>query len=172
MNESDLENELQKLRPSAPPAALEEAIARELRGLVVTAPFPTPRAHQLSGTISRSKPRLFSRLFSGLCWAGAGAAAALLASASLDRLHTPAAPGAQPALAATVSENVFEETESSRHLLDTEDTGLIYTEEQEPTRVVRYSSLERYVWANPATGARVEVEVPREDLVLVPVSYQ
>lgn len=168
MNESDFENALRKLSPAAPPARLEEAIAREL---TETLPSPAPRAHPLSGEIGRPKEGPFSRLFFGLCWATGGATAALITAFSLGMLHAPQASVPQPALTAKV-ENVFEPAESSREVLETEDDGLIYTEEQEPNRVVRYNSMERYVWANPATGARVEVEVPREDVVLVPVSFQ
>ena len=169
MNESDFENALRKLSPAAPPARLEQAIARELTKATLSL---APRVHQLSGKIIRTKERPLSRLFFGLCWATGGAAVALIAAFGLGLLHTPqTTPVAQPTLVAK-AENIFEATESSRELLETEDSGLIYTEEQEPNRVVRYNSMERYVWANPATGAQVEVEVPREDVVLVPVSFQ
>lgn len=169
MNESDFENALRKLSPAAPPARLEQAIARELSETTVLS--PALREHRLSGKIVRPKESPFSRLLSGLCWAIGGAAAALIAAFGLDLLHSPQASTVQPDLVAK-AENIFEPTESSRQLLGTEESDLIYTDEQEPNRVVRYNSMERYVWANPATGAQVEVEVPREDVVLVPVSFQ
>jgi hypothetical protein len=48
----------------------------------------------------------------------------------------------------------------------------VYDEDQQPAQVLNYAAIERYVWANPATGARLEVEVPREERVLIPVSFQ
>ena len=42
----------------------------------------------------------------------------------------------------------------------------------EPARVVRYTTLEHHVWTHPVTGARLEVEVPREDIVLIPLAMQ
>ncbi|MEI9894844.1 MAG: hypothetical protein WDN28_13410 [Chthoniobacter sp.] len=41
-----------------------------------------------------------------------------------------------------------------------------------PAREVRYTYLERHAWSNPHTGARVYLEVPREDVYLLPVSLQ
>jgi len=170
MNESDFENALRKLSPTAPPVRLDQAIARELSE--TTTLSLAPREYRLSGEILRPQESPRSRLFFGLCSATGGAAAALVAVFGLGLLRTPQmAPLAQPPLVAK-AENIFEPTESSRQLLATEESGLIYTDEQEPNRVVRYNSMERYVWANPATGAQVEVEVPREDVVLVPVSFQ
>ena len=49
---------------------------------------------------------------------------------------------------------------------------MIYEDDQEPARLVRYSTLEHHVWTHPRTGARLEVEVPREDIVLIPIAMQ
>ncbi len=168
MNESDFENELRKLRPTTPSNRLEEQIARDL---AATTTAPDPHSYPRSGTISRKKESPIMRLLSGLGWACGGAAVAVLVTTTM--YSTPPSPqaGTQTERAIEV-ENVFEPAESSRELLATEDSGVIYTEEEEPTRVVRYNSMERYVWANPTTGARIEVEVPREDVVLLPVSFQ
>jgi hypothetical protein len=57
-------------------------------------------------------------------------------------------------------------------MVGTEIGGFFYGDDLAPNRVVRYSSVERRAWADPATGARVEMEVPREDVLLVPVSFQ
>lgn len=39
-------------------------------------------------------------------------------------------------------------------------------------RQIRFSSIERHVWNDPDTGARMEVEVPREDVRFMPVAMQ
>lgn len=163
MNESDLENELRTLRPVSPSAGLETAIARELESSLLSKAVPAPS----SGIIPRPQESILGRLLSGLCWASCGAAAVILAL-SLGLVHIPSL--VKPAV--TQKENFFEPAESSREFVAAQDGGLIYTADQEPTRVVRYNSMERHVWANPSTGARVEVEVPREDVVLVPVAFQ
>ena len=41
-----------------------------------------------------------------------------------------------------------------------------------PAREVRYTYRERHEWSNPKTGARVVLEVPREDVYLLPASLQ
>lgn len=168
MNESDFENELRKLRPAAPPPRLEQAIARELETPVTVL---KRHEHPRAGVIIRPKESALPRLLSGLGWAFGGAAVALIATISLYPLPADQ-PVAQVPAAIEVEEDFFEPSESSRQLLAAEESDVIYTEEEEPTRVVRYNSMERYVWANPSTGAQVEVEVPREDIVLLPVSFQ
>jgi hypothetical protein len=168
MNESDFENELRRLRPAAPLPRMEQAIAREL---TEAATVQKLHGHPRSGTIVRTKESPLARLLSGLGWACGGAAVAVIATISLYPFPTP-----QPVTYApdvVESEDVlFEPSESSSELLATAESGVIYTDEEEPTRILRYNSLERYVWANPSTGARVEVEMPREDVVLLPVSFQ
>lgn len=165
MNESDFENELRKLRPTVPSARLEKAIDRELAAMPLKV-YEHPR----SVMISRPEENLFAGLLSRFCWACGGAAAAVVTMVYLNAF--PASHTATSAANKSQVEQIFEPAESSRKLLATEDGGVVYTAEEEPARVVRYNSMERYVWANPTTGARVEVEVPREDVVLVPVSFQ
>jgi hypothetical protein len=55
-------------------------------------------------------------------------------------------------------------------LLDASDEGIV-DHGDSVARVVRYSSVERRKWTD-AKGAVTVVEVPREDVVLLPVSFQ
>ena len=161
-NESDFENQLRTLRPIAPSLALEESIARTLashRAVVI---------HRSETAMER--PGLFERIFPGLRWAFAGAAAALAVISAIHHFDPPATLPAAPAVA--VAEPDFEPVEVTRALVTTEDGGVVYENEDEPARLVRYTTLERHVWTHPVTGARLEVEVPREDLVLVPIAMQ
>ena len=165
MNLSDLENQLRTLKPVKPSAELEQAIAREL-------------AHALrpatAGVIPRGSETPGGRLLSGLCWAFGGAAVAVIATVCIYASQT--VPAADAPLAATVPPGsrpiVFEPVAASREFMDAEAGELVYAEDNAPARVVTYRSRERHVWTNPSTGAQVELEVPRQDVMLVPVSFQ
>ncbi len=157
MNEPDFENQLRALRPLAPSASLEENIARELT---------SPRA--IATVESRGEaPGFFERIFPGLRWAFAGAAGAAAVLLAMGRLQPPSV------LPATQSASAdFETVEVTRDLVAAEDGGLVYEDEDEPARLVRYTTIERHVWTHPGSGARLEVEIPREDVVIVPIAMQ
>ena len=166
-NEPEFENELRALRPLAPSPALEEGIARQLatqRALVTVEKNAAviPR-RELDLEIAR--PGFFERIFPGLGWACAGAAAAVAVVFAIHRFETPMS-------VVAVAEADFEPQSISRDIVTAEDHGIIYEDDAEPARLVRYTLVEHRVWTHPVTGARLEVEVPREDLVLVPVAIQ
>ncbi len=171
MNESEFENELRALRPAKPSAAVESAIQRELNREAAPILLPPDRA----GIIARPRESLASRILTGLCWAASGAFATALAFMFLPALRpqlpTPAVPGASQTAQATAPDR-FQEVGSARRVIATEAGGLFYTSEKQPAELVRCSSVERHTWQNPATGTHLEVEVPREDVVLVPVAFQ
>jgi hypothetical protein len=164
MNESEFENELRALRPLPPSVTSIQAVARQLAqgeddAILAVRPAANPRERH--------------SLLWGLCWALGGAAAAVAVLLSLESAHGAGALRLQaPAPTPSASPRGFHPTESSRELVSAEVGGLVYGDDLAPNRVLRYSSVERRAWADPATGARVEMEVPREDLLLVPVSFQ
>lgn len=171
MNESDFENELRTLRPVTPSAALEAKIAREISTSHVIAVSAT------SGTLARraeyrtAEPGMFSRMATAFGWALAGAVGAVAVAwlaGSFDKPRQVAAPAGTVAAV----EPDFEPAGVTRELIAAEDGGVIYDDDQEPTRVLRYTILEHHLWSHPVTGARLEVEVPREDIVLMPVAMQ
>ena len=171
-NEPEFENELRALRPLAPSPALEEGIARQLatqRALVTVEKNAAviPR-RELDLEIAR--PGFFERIFPGLRWACAGAAAAVAIVFAIHRFDKPEASSSATSLA--VAEADFEPESIARDIVTAEDQGIIYEDDAEPARLVRYTLVEHRVWTHPVTGARLEVEVPREDLVLVPVAMQ
>lgn len=168
MNESEFENELRALRPSNPTPEMEEAIRRELR----SGPFLKEVAGDRETARSLPRESILSQILTGLCWAAGGATAAVLALLLFQSQRNSPRSEAPPALAAASSANAYQETTATTELLKAEDGGLLYDKNEQPEEVLRYSSMERHAWENPVTGARVEVEVPREDVVLVPVSFQ
>jgi hypothetical protein len=168
LNESELEQELRLIRPSPASAGLEEKIAAALGRRELTLAEHTPTAAILRrGAIKRS---VLGQWWQGLGWALAGAAAAVAVVALLE--HRESATPSSVATAETAPASTFEPTESSEELVTAEDEGLLLDSDQEPVRQVRYRSLERHVWVNPQTGARMEFEVPREDVRFVSVAMQ
>jgi len=159
MNEANFEKDLQRLlRPAPPSAALHSRIRRELR-----TPVELPAS---AGT-----PGLVHRFLRDFGWACAGAAAALAALAFVPTKQGPANPpraSAPPAAQATA----FEHDKTSNELLTEEDSDQLVETDDGPAREVRYNYRERHEWSNPQTGARVVLEVPREDVYLLPVSLQ
>jgi len=79
---------------------------------------------------------------------------------------------ANPPAAATAEPAAFEHDETTHELVSTENSDQLIETDEGPAREVRYSYVERHAWSNPQTGARVVLEVPREDVYLVPVSLQ
>ncbi len=170
-NESEFENQLHALRPLAPSPALEESIARQLaagRALATVEPRAAAIRHR---EIAVDRPSFFDRIFPGLRWAVAGAVAAVAVIAAVS--HFSDKPAASPSTSTVAAvEPDFEPEGITRELVSAEDGGVVYENEQEPARLVRYTTLERHVWTHPLTGARLEVEIPREDIVLVPIAMQ
>ena len=173
MNESDLENELRALRPIAPSTNLEDRIAADLGEGRVAAAAPRTLRAPGAGVIARpAAPGFFAPWLRGLGWALAGATAAVALLLHFQKAEQPEKAGTSMIAAADDEANSFLPAESEREFVDADDSGILYGEGEEPLREIRYRSVERYAWTNPETGARVEVEVPREDVVLMPVAMQ
>ena len=49
------------------------------------------------------------------------------------------------------------------------DEGIVFLRNGLTARRYRYEFIDRIVWENPSDGAIVEMEIPREEVVLVPV---
>lgn len=185
MNDSELENELRALLPAAPSPHLAERIERQLAAPRVAAPT--------AGVIPASaKPRSSFAWLWNLGWAGAGAAIAVVAitvfslapkksNSTADSTPSSEAPQlvalnkASPSTtksAVATEDQAFEPTQSSRELIAVDNSDEVLETADGPVREVRYTYLERLAWAHPTTGARLEIEVPREDVYLMPVSLQ
>lgn len=173
MNDSDLENQLRSLAPAPPSADLAARIGRQL----ATAPSPVRTA----GVITRpARVTHALRWLQDLGWAGVGAAVALTGVMLFTTAHQTATPPATSLAAAppvtsspvVTQDQAFEPAETSRELIAVNNSNELVETEDGPVREVRYTYLERLAWAHPRTGARLEIEVPREDVYLMPVSLQ
>lgn len=173
MNESEFENELRALKPAAPSPALGKRIAAQMpTQALALAPERTLARPRSAGVIAKPQPgSTLLALLRGLLWAGAGAAAA----SAFFLTHAPQMPAAAPDAAREniAAAQAAQPEEAVSELIASQDEGLIYDRDSaEPQRQMRYTWLERRIWTNPQTGAVIELEVPREDVVLMPVAMQ
>jgi len=168
MNESDLEKELRSLLPISPSERLAERIAADLEQVAQS------REHEkAAGTIERpvKESSWFGWRSLLLPAIGLAAIAVLLVinhegkeRSRTASTHSESSTGTAVAMDETPDESVAE-------LIEAKDEGVVYENDQ-PQRQVRMVFLERHTWTNPQTGAVIEFEVPREDIVLMPVAMQ
>ncbi|MEK0450456.1 MAG: hypothetical protein RL088_2724 [Verrucomicrobiota bacterium] len=157
MKDSELESQLLSLRPVEPSPTLEQRIARDLAG---HAPAPA------TGSLRREGGGWARWIFSRLAWAASGAVAALVISHATSGGTT--APVRNGNSSNATGPLVVQETSE---VLNMNNEGLTVDAEHGLARVVRLTSIERRSWVD-ATGAEITTEKPREELVLVPVTYQ
>jgi len=151
MNDTELEDELRALRPAAPAPELRNRIAEALEPRAAFAPPPM------------LTPSAFSRWVERLIWAGAGAAACAMVFMATG-MHRPVAVhvahGAEPKNGvASSAPHVSEEP------LAWTDEGVQFIGNQIPARLLRRIAVERHV-----SDDGIEVQVPREDVILLPVA--
>lgn len=155
MNDHDLETLLSGLPPRGPSAALSQKVAKELQADRQWMHTPAPaRTHRWLGSVS---------------WAAAGAAAAVL---TMSLFPGPGGAGTSPAVASAPAPAVMPVT-TIREVVSAENEGIQYNASSRlPERRVRLMSVERHVWTDPRDGAQIILEQPREESVVLPVSFQ
>jgi len=63
----------------------------------------------------------------------------------------------------------FEPVVAENLLQERIDEGIVFLNNGAAARKYRYEFIDRVVWKNPADGSTMEIEVPREEVVMVPV---
>lgn len=178
MNDSTFEETLRSLRPVAPAPTLEQRIGESLAAsstLAADARKNAPASGVMRPAINSGG---LARWWRDLGWALAGATAAILTFAWFSRETSTTLPapeavaGAMELAQASGAPDTFEHSAASEELVATEDATEIVETDDGLVRPVRYTYLERHTWANARTGARMEIEVPREDVYLRPVFLQ
>lgn len=173
MNDTEFETQLRGLlRPVAASPDLRERIREDLGATAMKLPA-------YAGAVPRPKRSFLQILLRDFGWACAGAAAALAVLTMLPSKQVPVSlpgetvtvPGTSDATA-TSQTNTFEHNETTNELVAAQDSEQLVETTGGPAREVHYTYLERHAWSNPHTGARVYLEVPREDVYLLPVSLQ
>jgi hypothetical protein len=104
---------------------------------------------------------------------GSNLSSAPLAGAASSTTPVSSVPIAASLPAGAGDAGDFQAVETTRELVSTEEEGqVLFRNGNSPVRQVRNLYREHHSWANPRTGARVEIEIPREDVYLKPVSLQ
>ncbi len=158
MNETDLEKMLAGLTPASPSAKLEGRVERDMMmgaGLRVIEGGAPAKTHS------------HARWWQPVTWAALGAAAAV-AVTSLS----PTGPEAARGVASAGTDASTLPINSTREWLNADDQGVQFNSEKLPERRVRLVSMERHEWIDPRDGAQIAVEIPREDMVVLPVEFQ
>ena len=115
-----------------------------------------------------------------LAWGGLVTAASIMIVAGLSFFHggvdiVPESVGdladAQPieSRESISGKNAFQPILAQNNLKDRVDEGIVFLGDGLTARKYRYEFIDRVVWKNPSNGAFVEMEVPRDEVVLIPV---
>jgi hypothetical protein len=198
---SDLEKELQKLRPAQPSPMLFERVGEALKDFRASAAADAkPRrrrftewsrreASDIDGQLVRARKRERTSQTPYNWWSlGFGLAAAailiLFAVVTMERRHeqretvaqSSTAPETRPAplrAERSTSPGRFVPAGGTNLVYNARDEGLHFADGSErPLRRVRYSTRQTWRWRNPETGASLRVSYPSEEIVLIPVSVQ
>lgn len=160
----DFEERLRQFRPGPVPSGLETRIGQAL---------------EAGARASRRR-----RMGSTIAWGGIIVAASVLITFGVllfnGRLNFASGGNPVPAAAAQSSANsnlpgtgqpadTFAPVLAENNLQNRVDEGIVFLRNGLTARRYRYEFLDRVVWKNPATGAVVEMEIPRDEVILVPV---
>lgn len=161
----ELENELARLTPRRPSAALLDRMEHDLGPV---SPVTVPRQYKSATTLRSWK-------WAGWSLAGAATAAILLVALTINR--EPAAPGSLIAPAPAVSAvpvgapvNRYEPVKVISVLYDLKEDGAATLPDQTEGRQVRYRYVDTYTWRNPATKASLRWSVPRDEVRVIRAS--
>ena len=166
---SDLEAELQQLRPAAPSP---ELMTRVAQSLAEPSSF-TPTA----GILPRRKVPLSWFAFGGLGFAAATAffmlARVEVSDQTRQQKRALAAISPAPAMSQAQAVSGLVPDGLTRVVYNTRDEGLVYPEDAiTPVRRVRSRSRETLQWRDPGTGASLRVSYPTEEVEFIPISGQ
>lgn len=154
----ELESELKTLQPRRAAASWLNQINRELAAELPAAARPR----------YASATNLNSGKWLGWRTAGLAAALALVALAGFVsfRSSPPVAP--PPALAAAPA---YQPVAATNVLYDFKDEGVVQLDRDTPARQVRARYVDTYTWKNPRNNASLKWTVPRDEIRVVPASY-
>lgn len=178
---NEIERELQKLTPSAAPEELIQRLESSLdRAVPVTALKNHDRSRSLSevGFWLRGISRVVtqSRALPVL-----GTVTAMIVFGIWYFNRPTPGNGERVSVGGTnpvsgkqgmglVKEDTFRPFEVENHLVDAADDGIIAMIGDVPFRRVRYQLIDSYTWKNDADGASIRMAVPREEILIIPVS--
>jgi len=153
-----LETELKQLQPASPPPGLKDSIAARLE--------QPGNQSETSGT-RRILP--FAPIFIGM------AASLALVLGIHWYVQEPSAPPAHqanqaPETATASASSIYEPIHAEQQLTDAFEDGVFLNDKNQPVRKYRYQFVDSVTLKNRNDGALYNMMVPREEIVLVPVS--
>jgi len=155
----ELENLLRGLAPAAVSPDLRTRVEEELR----------LDMSWLSQTVQ--KPRAV-RWLAPVTYAAMGAAAAIVAMSAFSSSVTAPASSQTSIAASTASKSGVMPVSTISEWDDVQDEGIRYTADRLPEKHVRVRGTERHLYIDPRDGAEIIVEYPREQSLVLPVSFQ
>jgi hypothetical protein len=156
----ELENLLRSLAPAAVSPELRIRVEEELR----------LDMSWLSQTAQ--KPRAV-RWLAPVAYAAMGAAAAMVAMSAFTSTITPTGSSSQATVAAsTAAKSGVMPVSTISEWDDVQVEGIRYTADRLPEKHVRVRGTERHLYIDPRDGAEIIVEYPREQSLVLPVSFQ
>jgi anti-sigma-K factor RskA len=150
LNEPQLENLLRGLAPAAASPALTQRVDEELK-------------LDMSWLSTNRQHRPMPRWLTSATWASLGAAAAV---AVMSYLPQPTPSSALATTPAVLPVSTIREWE------DVQNDGIHYSAERLPEQHMTVISRERQTWIDPRDGAQMTVEYPRQQKLVLPVSFQ
>jgi hypothetical protein len=166
---SDLEAELNRMRPCAPSPELQSRLAATLDR--PTAPTAQP--------VRIDRSVIFRGGWRWVLWPAAVAAAVMLALV-ITRRTDPVLPSADQTvhptggneagpIAPATAADLYEPVSAENVLYDSRDEGLITLDDGTAAHRVFQCYLDTYTWRNPRTHASLSWTVPRDELRVIPV---
>ncbi len=141
-----------------------------------------------SALTSLQNHRRMNKIFAFAAWGGMGVAATIIVVFGLllfnGRLQPPEAGsepvaleiGESPSLDQEGTDPVpalerksFRPVLAENNLKNRIDEGIVFLRNGLTARRYRYEFVDRVVWKNPTNGAVMEMEIPRDEVVLIPV---
>ena len=155
----ELENLLRGLAPAAVSPELRTRVEEELR----------LDMSWLSQTTKR--PRAV-RWLAPVTYAALGAAAAIAVMSAFSSSITLPASTSKPTVAVNAPQSGVMPVSTISDWDDVQAEGIRYTADRMPQKHVRVRGTERHVYIDPRDGAEIIVEYPREQSLVLPVSFQ
>jgi hypothetical protein len=178
MDESfyELEAELKKLQPHRLPSRIIRDVGVELSATI---------EDKAVGVGTREIPVFVSHGWRWPDWRMAGFAAAVAVTLitvvlmKFGRAHA-SAEAAKPTIPSSESlaqvripavDDRYQPVAVANVLYDLRDEGPVTTEQNTSARLVRYRYLDTYTWKNPRSNASLKWSVPRDEIRVLPVSF-
>lgn len=157
MNEHELENLLTGLAPRGPSAAMAKQVEHEL---------------ELDRQWMREPVRRRQAWLTPVFWSSIGAAAAVVVTGLMPGTAPLPSSGASLAAVSVPAPAVLP-VSTIREVVGAQNEGIQYNADSRmPEQHLKLMSMERHAWIDPRDGAHITVERPREDSVVLPVSFQ